>query len=215
LPFYYYRPSPPSPLKGREYFGLSRDDHVYACVQTLFKFHPDFDEALRGILQRDSLGRLILIKGKHQHWQDRLMERWQRVMPEVLDRITWLPPQKRDDFLNLMAVSDVLLDTFPFSGGNTSYEGLALGVPIVTLETAFMRGRITYAQYKKMGMMDCVARTPGEYINIAVDLGTNRSRREEVSSKILSSNHLLFEDIDAVRELEVFFKNAVQAAQAR
>jgi predicted O-linked N-acetylglucosamine transferase (SPINDLY family) len=213
LPFYYYRPAPPAPLKEREHFGLPADAHVYACLQTLFKFHPQFDEALGGILRRDPQGLLVMLQGKHQHWEEMLRQRWATTLPDVVDRIRFLPPQKREDFLNLTAVSDVLLDTYPFSGGNTSYEGLALGVPIVTLAAPFMRGRITYALYKKMEMMDCVAATPAEYIDRAIELGTDAEHRRAVAEKIATASGVLFEDMEAVRELEEFFVEAVANAR--
>src|SRR5262249_9395174 len=65
---YYHRPSPPSPLKGREQFGLPADGHLYGCPQSLFKFHPEFDELLGAILRRDPQGTLVLITGKHPSW---------------------------------------------------------------------------------------------------------------------------------------------------
>lgn len=205
LPFFYYRPSAPPP-KDRSHFGLPADAHIYACLQTLFKFHPTFDDVLAGILRRDPRGLLVVIRGKHGPWEDALRARWTRTMPDVLERIRWLPPQPRDDFLNLMTVADVLLDTFPFSGGNTSYEGLALGVPIVTLAAPFMRGRLTYGMYRKMNVLDCVADTPAAYIDRAVALATDPAHRGQVRSKILSAARALFEDIEAVQELEAFLK---------
>jgi protein O-GlcNAc transferase len=213
LPFYYYRPVPPAPLKSRRDFGLSDEHHLYACLQTLFKFHPEFDEILGGILRRDPRGRLVLIRGKHRHWEDLLTKRWAATIPDVLDRIQWLAPQPRADFLNLMAVSDVLLDTIHFGGGNTSYEGLGLGVPIVTLAAPFMRGRITYALYRKMGVMDCVAASPQQYADSAVALATDPSYREAVRARILAANGALFEDIAAVRELEEFFRSALRSRE--
>lgn len=214
IPFYYYRPAAPSPPGDRGRFGLSAEHHVYGCLQTLFKFHPEFDALLAGILRRDPRGLLVLIKGKYPHWDDLLRQRFVRTMPDVLDRIRWLPPQPREEFLNLTAACDVLLDTIHFSGGNTSYEGLALGVPIVTLVTPFMRGRLTHALYRKMGVLDCVAATPAGYIDRAVALGTDPAYRETVAARIRAASPLLFEDFGAVRELEEFFQRAVEEARA-
>lgn len=211
LPFYYYRPTIPSPLKEREAFGLAAGDHVYGCPQTLFKFHPEFDALLAEILRRDPRGTLVLIRGKHSHWEEKLRQRFSMTLADVLDRIRWLDPMPRAEFLNLLAVCDVLLDPIHFGGGNTSYEALALGVPLVTLPSPLMRGRITSALYRKMGMQDCVANSGQEYVDLAVALGTNPSLREAVRAKILATNSLLFEDLSAVRELEAFFERAVEA----
>jgi predicted O-linked N-acetylglucosamine transferase (SPINDLY family) len=205
LPFYYYRPTLPTRPKTREAFGFDPDVHLYSCLQTLFKFHPDFDAVLAGILRRDPQGRLVLIKGKHRQWQESLFNRFQRTMPDVLDRIIWVPPRPRADYLSLAAACDVLLDTLHFSGGNTSYEALALGTPVVTLPGRLMKGRITYALYRKMDVLDCVAATPEEYIDIAVGLGMDQDWRLAVREKILAANSVLFEDQAAVREIEEFF----------
>ena len=108
-----------------------------------------------------------------------------------------------------------MLDTVHFGGGNTTYEGLAFGTPVVTLPGAFMRGRVTYALYKKMGVMDCVASTPDGYVDIAVRLGTDKDYRAAIGARILAHNHVLYEDITVVRELEQFFLQALATAQTQ
>jgi predicted O-linked N-acetylglucosamine transferase (SPINDLY family) len=213
LPFYYYRPAAPITLKRRADFGLAEKDHIYGCLQTLFKFHPQFDVLLGDILRRDPRGQLVLIRGKYPHWDELLKQRFAATMPDVCQRITWLPPQPREDFLNLMRLADVLLDTIHFGGGNTSYEAFALGVPVVTLPASLTRGRITYALYKKMGVMDCVADTPADYCRRAVELGTNADYRQTVRERILAASDNLFEESQAAIELAGFFRDAVAAVR--
>ncbi|MEW5944522.1 MAG: glycosyltransferase, partial [Pseudomonadota bacterium] len=99
---------------------------------------------------------------------------------------------------------------FHFGGGNTAYEALAVGAPIVTWPGAYMRGRVTYACYRKMGVMDCVAGSPDQYAELAVRLGCDRSFREEIRAKILVSNSALYEDACALRELEKFFVDVLR-----
>src|SRR5262249_27561306 len=53
LPFFYYRPELPRPLRGREFFGLDAAAHLYACPQSIYKFHPEFDSLMAEILRRD------------------------------------------------------------------------------------------------------------------------------------------------------------------
>jgi predicted O-linked N-acetylglucosamine transferase (SPINDLY family) len=103
-----------------------------------------------------------------------------------------------------------MLDTIHFGGGNTSYEAFALGVPIVTLPSPFLRGRITYAQYKMMGIEDPIAATPEEYVTKAVKLGTDPEARQAASELILAASDVLYENAQAVRGLEDFFKEAVE-----
>jgi predicted O-linked N-acetylglucosamine transferase (SPINDLY family) len=214
LPIYYYRPALPSPLKERGHFGLTDNAHVYGCPQSLFKLHPEFDEILGGILREDPLAQVVLLHGWSRHWDELLRKRFSTTIPDVRERIRFVPPQSREDFLSLNAAADVLLDPIHFGGGNTSYEGLALGIPIVTLPSPFLRGRITLALYKQMEVLDCVAANPAEYIRIAVKLGTEPEYRALVRSKIVAANEALYENLEGVRELERFFQEAVARARS-
>ena len=133
-------------------------------------------------------------------------------MPDVMGRIEFLPRLSRDEFMNAMAVADVLLDTLHFGGGNTTLEALAFWTPVVTLPSEFLRCRLTEGFYKKMGVLDCVAHSPQEYIDIAVRLGTDPNYRQQVKDRILATNHVLYENLAAVRELEGFFQWAIDQA---
>ncbi len=209
LSTYYERPAPPAPLKTREQLGLPADAHLYGCPQTLFKFHPEFDDLLGAILRRDPRGLLVLITGKHASWDELLRRRFARTMPDVAERVRFLPRLSHDDFLSLNAACDVLLDPIHFGGGNTAYEALGLGVPVVTWPSALLRGRITQALYQKMGVPDCVVWGPEAYVDLAVRLGTEPDFRAEVAAKIRAASGELYEDPGAVIELEEFFKEAV------
>jgi len=206
LGVYYYRPAAPG---GGKDFGLPEGAHLYGCLQMLWKFHPEFDEILAGVLRRDPLGRVLLIHGLSPHWDQKLLGRFARTMPDVVDRVVFLPRQSREDFLSLTALCDVMLDPIHFGGGNTSYEAFAFGVPTVTLPSPFLRGRITLAQYEMMGITDCVAKSPEDYVELAVALGCDEGRRRAMKEKILSASGVLFENIEAVRELEDFFRTAI------
>lgn len=213
LPTYYYRPVFPRTLKGRAAFGLPEQAHVYLCPQSLFKFHPDFDTVMAEILRRDSSGCLALIEAPHANWTSLLSHRLRQSLGATYDRVQWVPRLDQDDFLNLMAVSDVMLDPLHFGGGNTSYQALSIGLPIVTLPSAFLRGRVTAACYRMMGLFDCIARNTSEYIDLAVRFGTDPQYQAQISTCILAANSVLFEDTAAVEGIEQFFRSAVEVAR--
>ena len=119
------------------------------------------------------------------------------------------------DYLHLLAACDALLDTTHFGGGNTTYKAFSVGAPLVTLPGAFARGRVTSACYRKMGVLDCIARDRADYVRIALRLGTDRAWREQVRSRIRNARTVLFENAGVLRELEQFFVEAVQQAQGR
>jgi predicted O-linked N-acetylglucosamine transferase (SPINDLY family) len=214
LPACYHRPSVPAPLRPREHFGLPSDRHVYLCPQSLFKFHPDFDGALAEILRGDPAGQIAAIRGRPDHWTKLLQQRFRATIPDVADRIVFLPSVSRSDFLSLLAAVDVVLDPFHFGGGNSAYEALAVGTPLVTWPGAFMRGRVTYGCYRRMGVLDCVAADPHQYAEIALRLAADRAWREWVRAKILEANQVLFDNQEAVRQLESLFLDAVERPAA-
>jgi predicted O-linked N-acetylglucosamine transferase (SPINDLY family) len=107
-------------------------------------------------------------------------------------------------FLGIVAAADVLLDTWPFGGGNTSYQGFAAGVPIATLPGKYLRGRGTLALYRHMGFVDCVADTPERYVDVAVRLGTDPEFHRRMSALIRERSHVLFDDERVGRDLARF-----------
>ncbi|MBI3899902.1 MAG: tetratricopeptide repeat protein [Gammaproteobacteria bacterium] len=205
---YYYRPTLTQPAKARSDFGLPRDRNVYLCPQSLFKLYPDFDVIMANILRHDPSGEMVLIEARTKFWGELLRRRFQEKIPDVCQRIRFLPGMSQDDFLALIAACDVMLDTIYFNGMNTSLEAFAIGTPVVTLPTALQRGRHTYGMYKQMDLHECIASTPDEYVEISVRLGTDRKFRDEVKSRILSRSMILYEDSAVVSEFERFFVEA-------
>ncbi len=213
LPTYYYRPAAPAQSRDRASYGIPEGCHLYLCPQSLFKFHPEFDVLLKEILRRDPQGRLVLVEGIEPAWTQKLRERFRQNLGVAADRVQFLPRQVRDEFLNLMRLCDVMLDPLHFGGGNTTYEALAQGVPIVTFPSPYMRGRVTAACYKKMGLADCIAGSPREYVDLAVRLATEPDSRKCFSTRILAANHVLYEDRQSLDELEDFLEIAIERAR--
>src|SRR5439155_5194647 len=127
---------------------------------------------------------------------------------DVIDRLRFIPRVRREEFRALHQMCDVTLAPFPFGAGDTSLEALALGVPVVTMPTQFLRGRFTHAMYRAMGMMDCVAENVTEYVEIAVKLANDLTWRKDVNQRILDTNGVLFENSAGVTELAEFLDRA-------
>lgn len=213
LPAYFRRPGKPAATRDRASFGLSDAARIYLCPQSLFKFHPDFDGLIGGILAADSLGEVLIPEGHHRQWTDLLLARFRRTIPEVSNRVRVLPRQSYEDYLQLMLLSDVMLDPVHFGGGKTTLDALSLGVPIVTLPGEFMRGRATLACYRRMGMTECIAASRADYVRRATELANDPNGRAQVSAALREQASQLGERGDVIRELEQFFIAAVEAAQ--
>jgi protein O-GlcNAc transferase len=209
---YYHRPTVDVQTPSRARFGLSDDEHIYLCPQTLFKIHPTFDNILAGILRRDPRSRILLLRNHCEQWRVKLTERFKSSMPDVSARVSFLPALPRRDFMQLMASADVVLDTTHFNGMNSSLEAFCVGAPVVTLPTTLQRGRHTQAMYRKMEIEDCVAVDEHAYIEIATRVCSDPAYRAELGRRILERNAVLYENDAVTREFERFFASAVQAA---
>lgn len=49
-------------------------------------------------------------------------------------------------------------------------QALSVGVPVVTLPSQLLAGRLTLAMYEKMDIMDLIARSPNDFVNIALQV---------------------------------------------
>jgi predicted O-linked N-acetylglucosamine transferase (SPINDLY family) len=110
--------------------------------------------------------------------------------------------------LNLL--SDVFLDTFTWSGGNTSLEAIACNLPIVTCPGEFMRGRHADSFLKLLGVTDTIAKNEAEYIEIAVKLGLDSAWRQDISQRMSQRQDNLFDDETCVKGLEDFYQQVVR-----
>ena len=207
-PAYLYPPRVPDPPPWLD-LSFANGATIYACVQTLFKIHPDFDRLLFDILRRDPSGIALFIDSAPR-LSAILRDRFQRGAPELAHRIHFKPPLGHHEFLELLKSCHVILDTVHFSGGISSAEALGLGKAVVTWpHPVLMAGRVTYAYYRQMGLEACIARDFDDYVAKAVRLGTDASYRAEVEAAICAHRDRLFEQAAVVRELEDFFEDAL------
>jgi predicted O-linked N-acetylglucosamine transferase (SPINDLY family) len=213
-PSIYTRPDSALATLSRSAAGFDDSANVYFCPQTFYKLHPDFDAALAAILRADRKAVVYLLQHKHRSFEERLKARFARGLPDVADRIRFLPRvQDIAHYYSRLRHAHVLLDSFHFGGGNTSLEGFALGTPIVTLPGAFMRGRHTLSMYHAMEITDCIADSVAHYVELAVRLGIDPGFRRDVASRLEARSPVLYEDERVARELEKAFVEAARASR--
>jgi predicted O-linked N-acetylglucosamine transferase (SPINDLY family) len=215
LPLYIARPLPPAAPKNRRQLGLAEDRTLYACPMMLHKFHPDFDAAMAQILRRDPRAEILLFRdARYPRRHQGLQRRFAAAHGDVAGRLRFLPWANLEDLMSIIQVCDVAIDTFHFSAGTTAFLVFAFGTPLVTLPGEYARGRPTHGCYLKMGMLDCVARDAGDYVDLAVRIGTDRALRDSLSKRILESCGTLYSDAAAVAELAGFLRSAASSRAA-
>jgi protein O-GlcNAc transferase len=213
-PHYFSQPRLTGPELSRGDFPLPADARWYVCHQTLFKIHPDFDQLVGEILRRDPRGVVVLFEGQQTHWTRLLQDRLQASIPDVFARIVFLPRLSYDEYLAFLQLADVLLDTVHFGAGTTTYHALALGVPLVTLPGAYSRGRGTDAVYRRLGVSECVAADPNDYVRRALAIANDRSLRDAIGAAFRERVSMLFANVAGAQEIEAFFVDAARRAEA-
>ncbi len=204
---YYYR-HPSVAKKNRRDYGLGETAHLYTCAQSLFKLHPLMDEIFDEILDRDPQGRLLLFNDMSAVRLDAMKRRLAARMRHFA-RVGFLPRMELPDFLQILSLSDAVLDSVHFCGGSTSFDSFSVDAPVVTLPGEFMRGRQTYGLYRRMGMMDLVAKDRADYVDKALLLGGDTAYREAMREKIRALSPAIYQDAGMVKALEAFFASVL------
>ncbi|NQV54344.1 MAG: tetratricopeptide repeat protein [Rhodospirillales bacterium] len=179
------------------------------CPQSLFKYHPDFDAILGGILRANPAARISLIGGSRDSWTNLLDQRIRRGLADVADRIEYQPRMGADDYFAYLSNADVVLDTPHFSGGMTTNEALSVGAPVVTLPGEFMRGRVSLGIYRQMGWQDCVAENSDDYVAIVTRLLNEPAIAKEARDQIAENRHKLIGNKNTIKQHVKFFERTM------
>jgi predicted O-linked N-acetylglucosamine transferase (SPINDLY family) len=126
------------------------------------------------------------------------------------DSAKFVPWQSRTGFYGFLKRSEVFLDTIGFSGFNTAMQALECGLPVVTREGRFLRGRLASGILKRIGLPELVAKSEEEYVGLAIKFCRDAEYRERVRKRIEAGRHVLFEDAAPIRAMEEFLAEAVK-----
>ena len=200
----YARPSIPADAD-RARFGLPEGVPLFLCPQSLFKIHPDSDALFARVLAASPAARIVAFEGRHHALTAKFRARFASALTReglrVDERLILLPQCGHDDYMRLNAVSDAMLDTVRWSGGNTSLDALGAGLPIVTLPGRFMRGRQSAGMLGLAGIDELIARNEEDYVHIAARLAADRDWRAALRARTVDAHVRLFADKTPLRAL--------------
>ena len=211
----YYEPIPiePSELKRRD-FDLREEATVYLCVQTIYKYLPQYDFVFAEIAARNPDSQFVFLR---RDFSSALFNRFYNRLKKVFDEagldekkhLVVLPQIQTSDYHALNQVADIYLDSIGWSGHTTTFEAVQYNLPIVTMPGDLMRTRLSYGILKMMGVIDTVAWTTEAYVDIACRLADDRFWKDAIRNKIHAKKHRLYRDLSPIRAMESFFEKAV------
>jgi predicted O-linked N-acetylglucosamine transferase (SPINDLY family) len=207
----YVNPSKNKILNKKLYhYSLFDNQKIILCNQSLFKILPIFDDYILDILKnnRNSIIVLIDIKNLRIKFMERISKKCNEL--QILNRINIIDHgYPHNDFLNLVKLSYIQLDVYPFGGCNSSLECLEQGIPIITQESKMLNGRFTTGFYKKINLTEMVAKNKKEYIKITNKLLNNKKYYNDIIEKIKNSNHNLFMEKKSINTWYDFIKQNI------
>jgi protein O-GlcNAc transferase len=96
------------------------------------------------------------------------------------ERIDCVPYANDPPYGQQFAGVDIALDNYPYNGVTTTCESLYVGVPVISLHGRNGVSRSGLSLLGALGLAELVASTPEQYVEIAVALGSDLSRLEQL-----------------------------------
>jgi protein O-GlcNAc transferase len=174
------------------YSNLPADRAGHICFGSLNNFKKLNENVLRlwtKVLAAVPESRLLLLGG------DELQKKWVCGTFEgggiSADRIEFLLPCPRSDYLKGYERIDIALDPFPYNGITTTCDALWMGVPVISFAGDRPSARAGLGLLTVAGFPEFVAHSPDEFItlaaNLAGDLNELRSRRKSIAIQMRES----------------------------
>jgi CRISPR-associated protein Csy1 len=203
---------PETPSRGS--LRLPEGKRIYACAQSLFKVHPEMDSLFAELLRRDTEAVLVFFQAPAPAVTRRFAARLERALAArgVAPRgqVKFLPRAGSLGFRGVLAACDVVLDTTRWSGGNTSLDAFAAGVPVVTQPGRFMRGRQTAAMLQAMELEMLVCADHAAYLETALRAAGDARWNAQLRGAIAERRGALFG-----QRVQPAFEEALLAMAAR
>jgi glycosyltransferase involved in cell wall biosynthesis len=197
---------------------LTKDYVTFGCFGFGGKLNRELLQLWADLLRQVPTARLHLqnVQITNKSRRRFLVERF-RTLGVAPERLILANGVKRADLLKVYASIDIMLDTWPYCGGNATAEALWHGVPVVTLkgEDRFA-SRYGASLLAAAGCEDLVANSAEEYIAIAKRLAGDPAHRAHLRRRLrdMSIEHGLGDSARFVRRLEDAYVDMLSRAAA-
>lgn len=201
-----------APSRGE--LNLPAQGTLYLIPQSLYKIHPDNDAILAEVMRLDPAGTLIMFATERHKvattvFVKRLQAALERAGVDPQGRVCMLPQTNHENYLAINQHCNVMIDTLHWSGGNTTLDALAVGLPVLTTEGRFMRGRQSAAMLRMTGVPELIVEDPGQLAQRAVALANDTRALNEMRQRILQGHPGLFGQIAPVAALDEFISSLI------
>jgi predicted O-linked N-acetylglucosamine transferase (SPINDLY family) len=189
---------------------IDLDRPILVCPGTPFKYQPEHDHVFAEIARRAPNAQLVFFRPSVGTLADllrtRIAKEFEAAGLSVTDHVLFIRWLNFREFHCLLRQADVLLDTIGFSGYNTAVQAFECGLPVVTREGRFLRGRLASGVLRRMELQELIVPTKTEYVNLVVKLVTDLAYQAHIRAEIQQRRSVLFDDQAALGSFQDFLE---------
>lgn len=184
---------------------LKNDKSVFICPQRYDKINEEVILSWRDIINSDSTKELYL---SNNCYADPFI--LQKILKKFkyydchINKIKFFYNNDRYRSLEIYKKADIALDTFPYSGGTTTFELLYLNIPVVTLKGNHFISNTSYSLNMNLELEHCIANSASDYTSKSIELSKNPKLYLDVQDQIIKKIHK-----DDVFSSSYFYKDFV------
>jgi predicted O-linked N-acetylglucosamine transferase (SPINDLY family) len=191
------------------YFNLPSNCNIYGIFQTVFKYEYNIIEIIKNILYQDPKAIIIILT--YNKIEEAFLNFLNNNLSYHINRVRILKRYKLEKYCKLIKCVDVILDSYPFGGCNTSLQAFSLGKVVVTLPGDKLSSRFTYGFYQKMDITEPICTSIKDYVDKSIYYANNKTELRKIEEKIIQNRHKIFEENDSIitwkNKLEELYNN--------
>jgi len=186
------------------YFNFPSNCNIYGIFQTVFKYEYNIIEIIKNILYEDPKALIIILT--YNKIEEPFLNFLNKNLGYHINRVRILKRYKIEKYSKLIKSVDIILDSYPFGGCNTSLQAFSLGKVVMTLPGDKLSSRFTYGFYQKMNITEPICTSIKDYVNKSIYYVNNKTELRKIEEKIINNRHKIFEEYDSV----VTWKNKLE-----
>lgn len=191
--------------------GIDLEKPILVCPGTPFKYQPEHDHIFVDIARGVPDAQLVFFRPSapalSRLLELRIAKEFEAAGLNVKDHVSFVRWLTFHEYHCLLRHADVLLDTIGFSGYNTAVQAMECGLPLVTREGRFLRGRLASGVLRRVDLQELIAKSNADYVNLVVKLATDHFYQANVRHEIQQRSSVLFDDRSAMGPFQDFLES--------
>ena len=192
---------------------------ILVCPGMPFKYQPANDDIFVEIARRVPDAQLVFFRPSAGHLADilkvRISKEFEKAGLQAAHHVRFIRWLDFEEFHCLLRRADLMLDTIGFSGYNTAVQAMECGLPLVTREGQFLRGRLASGVLRRMNLQELIVQTKVDYVNLVARLVADRLYQVHIRHEIQQRRSVLFDDQSAMGPFQEFLESLARLSSPR